>query len=127
MKKVPNIVWATAFLFTVVTVLSLVAIAEEFTWENHSIYDLEGAWRVKTTTGDTYLCLITQEGAGFTGDRPQSEIALTCAQVATGDETLKWQFCIGGLETLRCVPPGTRVKNALAAPRSRPDVFMGVM
>jgi len=90
--------------------LSSWLLAEETT---HSVYDTEQAFAVTTDDGTRFMCLITTEGYGFTGDADKW-VGFTCAALGTG--SIDWQFCkgINNKPELRCVPPGTRVKGAEA-------------
>jgi hypothetical protein len=92
----------------------------------YEVYDREQAMRVVTTDGKTFLCLITGEGYGFTGNH-EKWVALTCAQVGV---PLAWQFCRGINNTpqLECIPPGSKVKGKPdhAAPRDKPDVVLSM-
>lgn len=90
----------------------------------NTVYDREAGFRVRLDTGETYLCLLTSEGFGFTKHVDKNEIAMTCAKMGVSE--ISWQFCIGGYEALSCVPSGTKVYDQSAAPRPKPDVEMGM-
>lgn len=86
------------------------------------VYDREGAWRVVMKTGETFVCMPTSEGFGFTGS--DKWIGMTCAELG---KPIAWQFCKGVNNTpmLVCVPPGTRVQGVKAEPRGKPDIKLG--
>jgi len=92
----------------------------------YNVYDIEQAVRIATLEGNTFTCLLTSEGNGFTGDSDKW-IGFTCAEMGTIPVT--WQFCkgIAGKPLLLCVPPGTVLRNGkgdIAAPRAKPDIEM---
>ena len=92
--------------------------AGEVPLKDHPVYDREGAFRIKTVEGDSFVCLLTAEGNGFTEViDPRVQVAMTCAEI--GVEGLAWRYCIGGYELLSCAPPATDV-----APREKPDIIM---
>jgi hypothetical protein len=112
-------------LFTALAVFSLRAKAVEETI--YQVYDIERAMRLVTKGGDSFICLITTEGFGFTGESSKW-VGFTCARI--GVQELVWQFCRGTVNVpiLICVPPETKLrgKDSAAAPRAKPDVYMEV-
>lgn len=111
-----------SILIVLILLFCTVAIADETT---HPVFDTEQAFAVTTDDGIRFMCLITTEGYGFTGES-NKWVGFTCA--ALGRSDIQWQFCKGvnNKPELRCVPPGTKVNGAEAKqPRKGPSIRMG--
>lgn len=117
--------WPTAMLFVVVILVGVFKDA----WSNettiYGVDDHETAMRVQTSSGPQFVCLLTGEGYGFTGNSDKW-IGFTCAQLGV---PTRWRFCrgIAGKPVLECAEPGIPIQGATPKPRDKPTATMSIV